>query len=276
MLHCSQMEICPAFVDETGILTESVKKQPVYGIGLLVVPDTREITDRFYGLHFNFFAERAAARINIRKAIRARATLPTLQEIDHLMHSTRHHEYKFADANRYNMQQYIDLLNLYFSCPGLEFHALVLDRTEPEAGLSKWNDDEWEAYTHFAHDLLESALTRDVFAIVDLQSKPRRSKTHLEDVLCSVDAVKGCLRATSDMSIYLQLVDVLLGCVQFDYKDRMGYYGKTKRSAEKRMLVNLVKSQLGLREQEPFMREGEALSRWEGISSSFTVRKGQW
>ena len=269
------MEICPAFVDETGILTGSVQKQPIYGVGLLVVPDTREITDTFYRLHFNFLAERAAARKSLRKEIHARANLPTLQEIDLLMHSTRHHEYKFADANRYNVQQYIDLLNVYFSCPGLEFHALVLDRTEPEAGLSKWNGDEWEAYTHFAHDLLEGALTRDVFAIVDLQGKPRRSMTHLEDVLCSVGAVKGCLRATSDMSIYLQLVDVLLGCVQFDYKDRMGYYGNTRRSAEKRLLVNFVKSRLGLREQEPFVREGESFSRWEGISS-FTVRKGQW
>ena len=63
------------------------------------------------------------------------------------------------------------------------------------------------------------------------------------------------------MSIYLQLVDVLLGCVQLDYKDRTGYYGKARRSAEKRPLVNFVKSRLGLREQEPFMRNGESLSR---------------
>ena len=35
------MEVCPAFIDETGILTGSVKEQPVYGIGVLVVPDPR-------------------------------------------------------------------------------------------------------------------------------------------------------------------------------------------------------------------------------------------
>ena len=31
------MEVCPAFIDETGILTGLVKEQPVYGIGVLVV-----------------------------------------------------------------------------------------------------------------------------------------------------------------------------------------------------------------------------------------------
>ena len=48
------MEICPVFIDETGILSGSTQVQPVYGIGALVVPDTGEITDSLYRLHFNF------------------------------------------------------------------------------------------------------------------------------------------------------------------------------------------------------------------------------
>ena len=151
-----------------------------------------------------------------------------------------------------------------------------MDRTDSEAGLHRWNNDEWEAYTHFAHELLANTLTRDVFAIVDLQGKPRRSKVHLEDVLCSIDAVKGCLRATSDMSIYLQLVDVLLGCVQFDYKDQMSYYSPgTRRSNEKRLMVNFIKSQLGLQQQDPFLQADMAFSKW-GVNSLFTIRRGVW
>lgn len=270
------MEICPAFVDETGILTGSAKLQPVYGVGLLVVPDTREITDVFYRLHFNFFSDKAAERKQVRRAVQADGRLPTLGEIDYLMHSTRHHEYKFSGLSRFNLQQYIDILNVYFDCTGLEFHALLMDRTESGASLARWNNDEWEAYTHFARDLLESSLTRDVFAIVDLQGKPRRSRVHLEDVLCSVDAVKGCLRATSDMSIYLQLVDVLLGCVQFDFKDHRGYYAtRTKKSEEKRLLVNFIKGKLGMTQRDAFLTGDQTFAGWQ-TPSRFTVRKGAW
>ena len=270
------MEVCPVFVDETGILTGSVHQQPVYGIGLLVVPNTREITDSFYRIHFNFFAERASERKRARRNILAGLEPPSIQTIDLLMHSTRHHEYKFANISRFNVQQYIDLLNVYFSFPNLEFHALLMDRTEPEAGLDRWNNDDWEAYAYLTRELLASALTRDVFAIVDLQGKPNRSKVYLEDVLCSIDPVKGCLRATSDMSIYLQLVDILLGCVQFDFKDRTDYYSKgSKKSEEKRHIVNFIKSRLGMKRTEAFLPGDQSFNSW-GAPSLFTVRKGAW
>ena len=66
-----------------------------------------------------------------------------------------------------------------------------------------------DSIRQLCQSLLHRRLTRDVFAIVDLQSKPGDSPEHMEDILCSVESVKGCLRATSDMSIYLQIVDVL-------------------------------------------------------------------
>ena len=269
------MAICPVFVDETGILSGTPSQQPVYGIGALVIPDARAITDSFYRLHFNFVANRMAERNRIRRDIQSRSEPPSLGEIDRLMHSTRHHEYKFSEVTRFNLQQYIDLINLYFSFPEPQFHALILDRLDPTYSLSQWDNDEWKAYSHLTRDLLERSLDRDVFAIVDLQSKPDKSPIYLEDVLCSVTAVKGCLRATSDMSIYLQLVDVLLGCVQFDWKDANGYYSEASRRAdEKRTLVNLVKSRLGLRPEEALLSD-EPLRTWDA-PSSFTVWRGRW
>ena len=270
------MEVCPAFIDETGILTGSVKEQPVYGVGVLVVPDPRSFTDSLYRLHFNFGADRMTARQDVRRSIQSSGDRPTLQEVDHLMHSTRHHEYKFSEITRFNLQQSIDLINLYFSFPDLQFHALVLDRLDPTYSLSNWDGDEWSAYAYLTRELLEQCLDRDVFAIVDLQDKPDKSPVYLEDTLCSVRTVKGCLRATSDMSIYLQLVDVLLGCVQFDCKDANGYYSATSRRAkEKRDMVNFVKSRLGFRAGDPLLADGES-SRRSFTPSLFTVRRGVW
>ena len=270
------MEVCPAFIDETGVLSGPVRQQPIYGIGVLIVPETSEITDSLYRLHFNFHRDRATERGRIRREIQARGTVPTLEEVDRLMWSTRHHEYKFAEVTRFNIQHYIDILNLYFSFVGAEFHSLMMDRQDNPHGLERWGNDEWEAYTHFAKELLEQRLTRDVFAIVDLQGKPDKSSVNLEEVLCSVGPVKGCLRATSDMSIYLQIVDVLLGCVQFDVKYRFGYYDATSRRAkEKRQLVRFVKSKLGMRSEQGFLAEGDVPSEWHE-PSVFTVLSGEW
>ena len=47
------MDVIPAFVDETGVLTTAIKEQPVYGIGLLLVHDPARVTDSFYKMHFN-------------------------------------------------------------------------------------------------------------------------------------------------------------------------------------------------------------------------------
>ena len=270
------MEVCPAFIDETGVLTGSPQRQPVYGIGVLVVPNTRMITDSFYRLHYNFIQDRSRRRRRLRTEIETRETSLTLDEIDRLMWSTSHHEYKFSDVTTSNLQQYIDILNLYFSFTGLEFHCLILDRLEPDAGLQRWHNDEWAAYTHFAKELLGKRLRRDVFAIADLQGEPNRSAVHLEDVLCSLPAVKGCLRATSDMSIYLQLVDVLLGCVQFDIKDQIGFYESTsKRAQAKGQLTRFLRSRLGIRRGDVLLGDGQSFNCWDE-PSTFTVWRGKW
>ena len=270
------MEVCPAFVDETGVLTGSSKKQPLFGIGVLIVPNTRTITDSFYRLHFNFVQNRAAKRNEYRRELNARGTSLDLDEVDRLMWSTRHHEYKFTEVTLANIQQYVDLLNLYFSFSDLEFHCLMLDRWDPNAGLGKWNNDEWAAYNYFATELLRLRLTRNVFAIVDLQGEPDKSDVHLEDALCSVPFVKGCLRATSDMSVFLQLVDVLLGCVQFDLRSQMGLYDPgSKRGMAKRQLMNFVKGRLGIGQDDELLPDGQDLVEWSQ-PSTFTILKGEW
>ena len=124
------MEICPVFIDETGVLSGSPQEQPVYGVGALVVPDTKAITDSLYLRHFNFSRERMTERSTIYRDIHSRTEPPTLQEADRLMQATRHHEYKFTKIRHSNLQQYIDLLNLYFSFPEPQFHAVLLARRE--------------------------------------------------------------------------------------------------------------------------------------------------
>ena len=245
------MEVCPAFIDETGVLTSSSREQPVYGIGLLVVHDPVAITDALYKTHFGFISERATRRRELIEDIRDRGERPQLDELNKLLWSTRHHEYKFTEVSDHNIQDYVDLLNVYFSFAALEFHSLIIDRSEPNFSFKDWGADPWAAYVNIGRELLKRRLKRDVFAIVDLQGKPDKSDYRLEDVFCSLAHVKGCIRATSEMSVFLQLTDVLLGCVQFDWKDQHGYYGTDSRRAEAtRQLAAFIKARLGLRKEE--------------------------
>lgn len=237
------MDVVPAFVDETGVLTSSASAQPVYGIGLLVVHNPDMVTDSFYDLHFRYGSERATRRSQVRQTVKDRDGSVTLTELDRLMWSTRHYEYKYSEVSSHNLQSYIDLLNLYFSYDCLEFHALMVDRTEPGFNLSLWNNDPWEAYVDLSRELLEEKLSRPAFVLVDFQRRPNSSDVSLEDTLSSATNVAGCLRASSETQVFLQIVDVLLGCVQADWKDQNGFYApESGRAQAKRELLSFLRA----------------------------------
>ena len=238
------------------MLPSSTKEQPVYGIGLLIIHDPAALTDSFYKLHFAFKSARTVQRNEVRKQIKEEGRSLTIGELDRLMWSTRHHEYKFSEVTQHNLQQYIDLLNLYFSFQSVEFHALLIDKTAPEFDLGQWGHDPWRAYVELARELLRRRLKQPVFAVVDLQGQPKDSSIGVEERICSLAQLMGCLRATSDMSIFLQIVDVLLGCVQFDWKDHHGYYdGASKRAKAKRDLTDFVRNKIGLPPSKPILSQ---------------------
>ena len=251
-------------MDETGLLSGPIQTQPIYGIGLLVIPNPRQLTDALYKVHFNLNARKSNLRASIRKDIRDEGRRPSVQELDTLMWGSRHHEYKFSAVSSYNVQEYIDLLSVFFAYPDTEFHALIVDRTDPDFGLRAWGGDAWTAYCSLSSELLKRCLRRDVFAIVDLQAKPEKSGHYLEDALCAVPNVVGCLRASSETSVFLQLVDLLAGCVQFDIRDQRQSYGAgSKRGSAKRDLVRFLKGRLGLALNEQLLPERVTHRRWE-------------
>ncbi len=155
------MDVAPAFIDETGVLRGSLTRNPVYGIGLLVINDPGALTDILYQLHFSFRAGRSEQRRQLRRSLLRENRSPSPAELDRLFWSTRHHEYKFAEVNGHNLQEYVDLLNLFFSFGDAEFHALLLDRTRPGFNLEPWNFDEWAAYVALTCELIERSLMAD-------------------------------------------------------------------------------------------------------------------
>ena len=103
------MDVCPAFI---GVLSGLIDEQPVYGIGLLLDPEPRQVTDSFSNLHFNLFSERRTERNKLRAVLASEGRAVPLEDLDRLMWNTRHHEYRFSEVSRSNLQQFIDLMNL--------------------------------------------------------------------------------------------------------------------------------------------------------------------
>ena len=235
-------------------MTTPIKNQPVYGVGLLLVQDPSMVTDSFYKLHFSVSSGRAKQRSQLRTEIKQGNRSPSLSEVDRLMWSTRHHEYKSSAVTLENLQHYIDLLNLYFSFNCFEFHALMMDRTVQGFDLARWGNDSWRAYIELACELLERRLNRKAFAIVDLQGQPGGASISVEEEFSSVENVAGCLPASSETQVFLQMVDVLLGCVQADWKNQNGFYEPgSKRARAKRELVKFMRTKLALTPDEPIV-----------------------
>ena len=252
--YTAGVEVCPAFIDETGLLNGPAYMQPVYGVGVLVLPDPPRITELAYRRHFNFVSTRSAERSRLISEIRTGERTPTLEELNLLLRNTRHHEYKFSEVTKGNLQQYIDLLSVYFAQPGCEFHALILDRLDPRFSLGFWNHDPWRAYVGLTTELVKRRITRSVFPIVDLQGQPSSADTAIEDALCTIPNVKGCLRASSETSVFLQIVDVLLGCLQCDWNDAYERYEVGSGRAEaKRQLTRFIKAHFGIPAAEPIL-----------------------
>lgn len=260
-----------AYIDETGVLTTSIQEQPVFGIGLLVVKDPAEVTGSFYKLHFDFLSRKLAERRQIRRGILGKGGQPTLAEVDALMRDSWHREYKFTRIARHNLPQYIELLNLYFSFNSLEFHALLLDRTDPDFRLARWGSNPWEAYVALGREQLRGCLTEPTFAIVDFQAQPRKSSVSVEREFCSVPEVAGCIRASSESEVFLQVVDVLLGCVQAEWRESNGLYPEnSSRAGARKSLVGYMKTRLGIPADETMVTRQRPF--WAtSVPSPFTV-----
>ena len=87
--------------------------------------------------------------------------------------------------------------------------------------------------------------------------------------------VAGCMKASSETSVFLQLVDTLLECVLFDWKDDNGFYREgTQRAKEKKRLAEFVKDKLGIRRQRRFLTA--APQRATDSPSVFTICRGGW
>lgn len=182
------------FIDETGVLSRD-RRQPFFGLGLLRTADTAALSAELHAL-----LQRARGRIHPR------------------------FEFKFARIGRRSAWVYRELVDLFFSLPGLGFKAQVLDKRRPGFDPGRNHGGLWEAQIAYTRRLVDSALADGAYGVViaDHVTKPRESQRYFEREVRRHPRVLNALMLDSNATLYVQLADVLLGLVVYDCKVQAG------------------------------------------------------
>ena len=116
-------------------------------------------------------------------------------------------------------------MDLYFSFPQAAFCAFVVDKQAPGFQIENYFRDIWEAYIGYSRLLVHKYMTLgdEICILADYYSKPRASTKFYEVELAKpndkgANPVFNVCMLESHASMYIQLVDVLVGCVAYDFR----------------------------------------------------------
>jgi hypothetical protein len=260
------VKVTSCFIDETGSLGEP--SQPLFGVGLLVVRDNGGLTDRLYTVSLNFNSRIRQKRLALQRELMEQGRTIELKELQMLLNKTRHHEYKFTGLTNANINDYIAILNEFFAFTGSEFHAIIFERNDQTRDL--YSGAAWPAYIKVTKALLARRLQEPSFICVDWQTRPKNVALSLEAELCDLPYVAGCLRMTSDTSCFLQITDLLLGVVSFDWREAHRGINSSTNARLKRDVSNFVKAKLGMPPSARFLEGDRGYFRRQG-SLKFSV-----
>jgi Protein of unknown function (DUF3800) len=212
------------FIDETGV----IQKDPA---------------QRFFALGFLRLAQTAA--------LYEKLTLLKSNVVSGLPKLQRPFEFKFNEINRTNFGFYAQLVELYFAFPAAAFTAFVIDKQSPKFRMEKFYGDVWEAYIGYSRLVIHKNVgPKDrIFVMADQQTKPKASTKYYEVEVAKAKAgqrnpVYNACMMESHASLFIQLVDVLVGCVVFDF--RRTHNPDAVTNQYKRDLVELLKKRLGV------------------------------
>jgi hypothetical protein len=191
------------YLDETGLL-HTAKTDRIFGIGLLVCPNARE-------LH---------------RAI-----------IDLKNKRNYHHEFKSTDVTEQNLPVYKALIDVFFACTGNRFHVVIVDKRRAKLPKAVSHTG---VYNKIAATLVAGSIDRasaraseymTILADDVSTSKDDTFEKTIREVVKKRqrrNALFGIARLESHAVSEIQLVDVLLGLVAYAHKLQVGVVTKPK------------------------------------------------
>jgi len=198
------------FMDETGVLANA-PDQPFFGLGMMKIGQTATL----YG-ELTKLMSRAKSKISPK------------------------FEFKFNRINDANQGFYIRMVDLFFDFPELYFKAFIVDKHNPRFYFARYFPGTWEAQIGYSKLLLRNTIKADEQAAVvaDYLDRPKASTLYFETEIAKLTRPKSQKTAAplvfnacmleSNASLFIQMVDVLLGLVVYDCKLQRGVIPSNK------------------------------------------------
>lgn len=232
-----------AFIDESGVLDESKEVQPFFAVGFLKMADVSLITEKLFQKHYDYYSVQKERRKKMMQGLRNNPRVLTQQDLNLLLLSTRHSEHKFTKITFTTLGRYEAFIDTAFEFP-LYFCALVIDKNDPKFNQLIYKNY-WEAYISYSKLLCKHNHKGDRLCVIaDYMNRPTKSDKYFELEINSLPEVFNTIRAHSETFILLQLADLFLGSVVFQWRQRNGYVKNSNRARAKTEFVNHLISKL--------------------------------
>ncbi len=214
------------FMDESGVLTPQAD-QRFFALGLLKLNDTSTLYNELVILK-----NRAISKMLLNNSAKGKPA------------PIKEFKFKFSNIKKSNYSFYYDLINLFFKFPHLSFCCLILDKKNPNLDIKKYFNDLWDAYISYSKLIISSNLKNNekICIIADFLGKPKSSPKYYETEVKSVNGVFNACMIESHASLFIQLVDVLTGCIVYDYNIFRNKRRKT--NIYKRNVCNFFKKKI--------------------------------
>lgn len=230
-----------AFIDEAG----NSNQERFFGLGLLLVDDEiGKLYDSMKPFYDRIWEQARLIKSNRIKDLQKQKEVAQIAQI---ASSNVKFELKFKFINFTNNLIYKELVTNYFKFPEARFAALVIDRKETQV-------EPWNTYIDRASFLLSQTI-KEIYPCVicvlaDDLSKPKNIGATFEQSLkdsintklikAGMDhSVFGVTRLESHASLMLQVVDVLLGAVMYEFKKEAGLVSAKLAQRQDAVVENL-------------------------------------
>jgi hypothetical protein len=238
-----------SFIDASGTFNPEDR---FFGVGMLTLKNTGEITDK---LHIIYQRVLAISQMNRDKTLQSLINKGDFQSAISMLKKTYHFELKFDRISSTKVSNYKEMIQLFLNVPEFRFSSMVIDKQKPGYDDNFFSTT-WDAYTSYVATLVCNELinmpNEEMILVLDQINKPRSASRSLEDtVLGKIQkrAVKhegkklcrivNAFRIESHSNLLMQLTDVLLGAVMFDFKDRARLISEKLRTKKEEVVKEL-------------------------------------
>jgi len=240
-----------AFIDESGNLAS----ERYFGIGMLLVEDAGSLYDAIKPFYDKV---RDIAKTQKEKTVNDYLQNGKHTDLAAIAKAGHGFELKFKYINFTNNAVYAELIRKYFEFSKCRFSVIVVDRQDKDFRPQEVFANPWSMYLSYSALLLAGNMnnldTCSVCILADDLTKPKNITTTFEDALYSKITQKlkqdvhdreifNVTRLESHSSLMLQVVDILLGAVLYDFKKSAGLIS-VKLEQRQEIVVQAVRRML--------------------------------